>query len=268
MVGTRRPHRVGGDYVLAVRGISKPREAAVERRRRGGGRRRSGGCRNGCPCERRLRRSRRSGSSLNSTQGDGPVLRCRSLPHRGERPDLVDRFPDERNAFRDLNSGRRRRPGSRGIPGTRDGEEDHGDGNDPPEERAHHAAFMEMSWWIHSVLSQLSFPARGILWEWIAVSPLAGSGFVLSRSRISEIVSSEWGTSFVTGTPARSIPAVVSAGPDISLVPHRRLQQPGATDRPSSRLPMEISRRKFRQAGINRRRPPNAFSFKTPFRCR
>ena len=37
----------------------------------------------------------------------------------------------------------------------------------------------------------LSFPVRGILWEWIAVSPLAGSGFVISRSLVSGIVSFE-----------------------------------------------------------------------------
>jgi hypothetical protein len=124
-------------------------------------------------------------------KGDGPVLRYRSLPEGGERTDLVDRLPDERDARRDLHSGRRRRPGSHGISGGGDGEEDHDGGNNPPEEEAYPAVFMEISSGVHSVLMPLSFPARGILWEWIAVSPLAGSGFVISRSIISGIVSFE-----------------------------------------------------------------------------
>ena len=144
MVGARRAHRVGGDHVpFGVRGVAKAREAAVERRRRGGGRRSKERGRKGRPCQRQPCLSCRTGSPWNSMKGDGPVLRDRSLPQGGERTDLVDRLPDERDALRDLHSGRRRRPGSRGISGTRDGEEDHGDGNNPPEEGAHHAAFME-----------------------------------------------------------------------------------------------------------------------------
>ena len=124
-------------------------------------------------------------------KGDRPVSGDRLCPQGGACRDLVDRLTDERDALRDVHSGRRRRLGSNGISGYRDGEEDHDAGNDPPEEGAYHAAFMEISSWIHSVLSQLSFPARGILWEWIAVSPLGGSGFVISRSLISGIVSFE-----------------------------------------------------------------------------
>ena len=106
----------------------------------------------------------------------------------------------------------------------------------------------------------LSFPALGILWEWIAVSPLAGSGFVISRSLISGIVSFEWGTSFVTATPALPVSAVFSPRAAFCPVPLHRLQQPGATDRDSSRLPMETSRKIFRQAGINPYRPPDRIS--------
>ena len=66
--------------------------------------------------------------------------------------------------------------------------------NDPPEEGEYHAAFMEISSWVHSVLMPLSIPARGILWEWIAVSPLEGSGFVISRSPF-----------FAKGVPDRNV---------------------------------------------------------------
>ncbi len=137
------------------------------------------------------------------TRFSGTVL----LPEGGKRADLVDRLPDERDTLREGISGDRRRPGSRGIAGTRDGEEDHGDGDEPGEEGTRRADFMEISSGVHSFLVSLSFPGRGIVWGWIAVSPLAGSGFVFSRSRISGIVSFEWGTSFVTATPDGSVPA-------------------------------------------------------------
>jgi hypothetical protein len=124
-------------------------------------------------------------------KGDGLLFGDRLCPQGGERTDLVDRLPDARDALRDLSSGQRRRLGTHGISGTRDGEEDHGGGNNPPEEGAYYAAFMEISSEVQSVLMPLSFPARGILWGWIAVSTLEGSGFVISRSLISGIVSFE-----------------------------------------------------------------------------
>ena len=39
MVGTRRPHRVGRDHVLAVRRVSQAREVDIEDGRQGDGRR-------------------------------------------------------------------------------------------------------------------------------------------------------------------------------------------------------------------------------------
>ena len=99
----------------------------------------------------------------------------------------------------------------------------------------------------------LSFPVRGILWEWIAVSPLAGSGCVDSRSLISEMDSFEWGTSPVTVTPGRSVAAA------FSIVPMHRLQQPGAADRESRRLPRQIPRKTFRREGFNWRDSPDNF---------
>jgi hypothetical protein len=124
-------------------------------------------------------------------KGDCQVLRYRPLPEGGKRTDLIDRLPDERNTYRDLRTGRSRRLGSLGIYGYRDGEEDHDGGNNPPEEEAFRSASKEISSGDHSVSMQLSFPARGILWEWIAVSTLAGRGFVVSWSLISGIVSFE-----------------------------------------------------------------------------
>ena len=136
MVGARRAHRVGGDHVsLGVRGIAKPREAAVERRRQGGGRRSKKWGREGRLRQRQPGLSCRPGSPWNSTKGDGTVLRYCSFPEGGERTDLIDRLPDERDTHRDLRSGRRRRLGSRGNAGSRDGEEEHAAGTIPRRKR-------------------------------------------------------------------------------------------------------------------------------------
>jgi hypothetical protein len=155
MVGARCAHRVGGNHVpFGVRGVAKAGEAAVEYWRQGDGRRSNERGRKGWPCQRQSRWSCRTGLPWNSMKGDGPVSGDRPCPQGGERPDLVDRLPDERDVLRDLRSGRRRRPGSYGISAYRDGEEDHDGGNNPPEEGAYHGAFKEISSEVHFVLSR------------------------------------------------------------------------------------------------------------------
>ena len=164
MVRARRAHRVGGDHVpFGVRGVAEAREAGRKRRRRGGGRQGEERGRKGRLRRRRFRSCGRPGPPRNPMRADGAIPGNGPRPQGGERPDLVDRLAGERDALRDARSGRRRRPGSRGIAGTRDGEEDHDGGNDPPEEGAHRAAFMKTSSWIHSVLPPLSIRRPGNL---------------------------------------------------------------------------------------------------------
>ncbi len=151
--GPPRPScREGSRPLRSAEGCRGPRSCCRARARRGRETKRGKGPQGIAPADGNPGTPCRAGASLNSTQGNGPVSGDRLCPERGERPDPVDRFPGERNAFRNLNSGRRRRPGSHGISGTRDGEEDHGDGNNPPEEGAFHASFMEKSSGVQSVL--------------------------------------------------------------------------------------------------------------------
>src|SRR5512143_528368 len=110
---------------------------------------------------------------------------------------------------------------------------------DGPEDRRHFTVRSSTG----GMHAPLSLPVRGIPWGWIARSPLGGSGFLLSRSMISGIVSFEWGTSFVTVTPPPTVPFAVSAGAPFPPVWRVRLQQPGATDRRSSRPRTETGRR-------------------------
>lgn len=114
----------------------------------------------------------------------------------------------------------------------------------------------------------LSLPALGISWEWIAVSPLGGRGFAFSLALISEIVSLEWGTSFVTVTPVCSVPAALSRGVLFPPGTMHISQHPGAAERKSSRQPMAIGRDMCRNAGLNRRSSREESSIKTLFRRR
>ena len=68
-----------------------------------------------------------------------------------------------------------------------------------------------------------------------------------------------WGTGAVTVTPVRLIPAVLSVRIAFSFVPTYRLQQPAATDRESSRPPMDITRKILRRAGLNWLNSPDEF---------
>ena len=194
MVGARRAHRVGGDHVpLGARGVAQAREAAVEHRRRGGGRR----------SEERGRKGRRpaDGDPASPVAPDRLGIRRKGMARspgtarvRKGASARISSIDSRTNGtlFVTLRSGRRRRPGSRGIPGYRDGEEDHDGGNDPPEEGAWHAAFMEMIF-----VDSFCPPAVVLPRPWESCGngspypPWGEADLVLSRSLISGIVSFE-----------------------------------------------------------------------------